>query len=357
MSVTIQAITSALSQVTEPDLKKDIISLELVKDIQVNNLDISFTVQMHNPAMHARKRMEEACAFAIERALGKEFKVHVNVQPLGSDRAPDQRAVLPGVKHIIAVGSGKGGVGKSTVTANLAAGLASLGYRVGLVDADIYGPSIPTMFDCVFQKPQGHREGARNYFLPVESYGVKLLSIGFFADPNQAVVWRGPMASKALGQMFTDGWWGPLDFMFIDLPPGTGDIHLTIIQQVPLSGAIVVTTPQEVALADARKAVSMFRLDSINVPVLGVVENMSWFTPEELPENKYYIFGKEGAKGMCEAMNVKLLAQIPLVQGIRESGDAGRPAVLQTGTINAKAFHGLINQVLQLMGEKQENPV
>jgi ATP-binding protein involved in chromosome partitioning len=357
MSVSIDAVRAALGTVVEPDLHKDIISLDLVSDIRVNGNDISFVVQVHNPAMHARKRMQEACEFAIHRSIGKEFTVHADIQPLGSSRAPEQRAVLPGVKHIIAVGSGKGGVGKSTVTANLAAGMAQRGYRVGLVDADIYGPSVPTMFDCVFEKPQGHKEGARNYILPLEHYGVKLLSIGFFANPDQAVVWRGPMASKALGQMFTDAWWGSLDFMFVDLPPGTGDIHLTLIQQVPLSGAIVVSTPQEVALADARKAVSMFRLPEINIPVIGVVENMAWFTPEELPDNRYYIFGKDGVRQLAENMHVPLLGQIPLVQGVRESGDAGRPAVLQNGTVTAGYFEQLLDALLVQIGEKQAERV
>lgn len=353
MSVTKEAVLGALSSVMEPDLKKDIVSLGLVDNVLIDGTSISFTVQIHSPAMHSRKRMEEACRFAIERALGMEFTVHVDVVPLGKERAPEQRAVLPGVKHIIAVGSGKGGVGKSTVTANLAAGVAKKGFRVGLVDADIYGPSMPTMFDCVFEKPEGHQEGARSYIKPVESYGVKLLSIGFFASPEQAVVWRGPMASKALGQMFTDSWWGPLDFMFIDLPPGTGDIHLSIVQQVPLSGAIVVSTPQEVALVDARKAVSMFRLDSMNVPVLGIVENMAWFTPEELPDNKYYIFGKDGVKQLSEHMDVRMLGQIPLVQGVRESGDAGRPAVLQDDTLIGQYFDALCSNVLDAVGEKE----
>jgi len=350
MSITKNAVLSVLSGVMEPDLKKDIVTLELVSDVLIDGVQISFTVQVHNPAMHARKRMEEACKFAIEKDLGREFQTHVSVVPLGKERAPEQRAILPSVKHIIAVGSGKGGVGKSTITANLAVGLAARGYKVGLVDADIYGPSIPTMFDCVFDKPQGHIEGGKSYIAPIEQYHVKLLSIGFFADPSQAVVWRGPMASKALGQMFTDAWWGPLDFMLIDLPPGTGDVHLTLISQVPLSGAIVVSTPQEVALADARKAVGMFNMPSINVPVLGLVENMAWFTPEELPDNKYFIFGKDGVKNLCENLNLPLLGQIPLVQSVRESGDAGRPAVLQHNSPVALAFEEIMNKLVQIVG-------
>jgi ATP-binding protein involved in chromosome partitioning len=335
-------IKEALSKVIEPDLKKDIIHLNLVSDISIEGTNIAFTVKVSNPAMHSKKRMEEACRFALQRQLGDNIHIHVNVVPLGDARSPEQRNILPGVKHVVAIASGKGGVGKSTITANLAAGLAKKGYRVGLIDADIYGPSMPIMFDCRLEKPMAIEVDEKTYIKPIESYGVKLLSIGFFADLNQAIVWRGPMASKALTQLFKDAWWGELDYMLIDLSPGTGDIHLSLIQVAPLSGVIIVSTPQEVALADARKGIDMFQLNSINIPVLGIVENMAWFTPEELPDHKYYIFGKDGAKLLAEQMNIPLLGQIPLVQSIRESGDAGRPAVLQENTPTAIAFDLLV---------------
>ena len=273
--------------------------------------------------------MQEACEFAIERAFGKDIKTAITIEALPKDRDPEIRTVLPNIKHIIAVASGKGGVGKSTITSNLAAGLAKQGYKVGLVDADIYGPSAPTMFDLVGQRPAGVEKDGKTLINPIESYGVKVLSIGFFSDPDQAVVWRGPMASKALNQLFKDANWEALDFLLSgDLPPGTGDIHLSLVQNVPLTGVVIVSTPQEVALADARKGINMFQMDSLKVPVIGLVENMAWFTPAELPNNKYYIFGKDGAKNLAESMNVPLLAQIPLVQSVRESGDVGRPSCI-----------------------------
>jgi len=344
--ITEENLKEALKKVIEPDLKKDIITLDLVSDIKIDGNNVSFTVKIVNPAMHAKKRMEEALEFALERAFGKDVNANVSLIPLPKDKEPEVRAVLSNVKHIIAVASGKGGVGKSTITANLAAGLAKLGYKVGLVDADIYGPSMPTMFDLVGQRPVGVEVDGKTLIQPIESYGVKILSIGFFADPEQAVVWRGPMATKALNQMFKDADWGDLDFMIVDLPPGTGDVHLTLVQNVPLTGAIIVSTPQEVALADARKGINMFRMDSLKVPVLGIVENMAWFTPEELPENKYFIFGKDGAKNLAEAMGVPLLAQIPLIQSVREAGDVGRPAVLQNNTRSSKVFEEMVKNIL-----------
>jgi len=344
MQITQDNLKEALKKVIEPDLKKDIITLDLVSDIKIEGNNISFTVKVFNPAMHAKKRMEEALEFALERAFGKDVNTNVSLIPLPKDKEPEIRAILSNVKHIIAVASGKGGVGKSTITANLAAGLAKLGYKVGLVDADIYGPSMPTMFDLVGQRPVGVEVDGKTLIQPIESYGVKILSIGFFADPDQAVVWRGPMATKALNQMFKDADWGDLDFMIVDLPPGTGDVHLTLVQNVPLTGAIIVSTPQEVALADARKGINMFRMDSLKVPVLGIVENMAWFTPEELPNNKYYIFGQDGAKNLAESMNVPLLAQIPLIQSVREAGDAGRPAVLQDNTLSSKVFEDFVRK-------------
>lgn len=344
MQISVEAVKEALKNVIEPDLKKDIITLDLVENIKVDGKKISFVVKVYNPAMHAKKRMQEALEFQLERAFGKDVDAEIALQPLPKDKEPEVRSVLSNVQNIIAVASGKGGVGKSTITANLAAGLAKLGYKVGLVDADIYGPSAPTMFDVVGHRPQGIEKDGKTLIQPVESHGVKILSIGFFADPDQAVVWRGPMATKALNQMFKDADWGELDFMIVDLPPGTGDVHLTLVQNVPLTGAIIVSTPQEVALADARKGVNMFRMDSLKVPVLGIVENMAYFTPAELPDNKYYIFGRDGAKNLAESMDVPLLAQVPIIQSVRESGDAGRPAVLQDDTVSSKVFDDFVRK-------------
>lgn len=345
MNTTKEEVLTALSSVLEPDLKKDIVTLNLVGDITIQETAISFTVQVHNPALHNRKKMEEACEFAIHRKISKDYKVKAEVIPLPQDRPADQRKVLPNVKNIIAVSSGKGGVGKSTITSNLAVGLAKKGYSVGLIDADIYGPSMPLMFDVAQEKPTTIDIDGKNYIKPVESYGVKLLSIGFFADMNQAIVWRGPMAAKALKQMFIDSYWGNLDYLIIDLPPGTGDIHLSLVQTVPVTGAVVVTTPQGIALADAKKGVGMFQMDSIEVPVLGIVENMAWFTPAELPENRYYIFGKEGGVELAKTLNTTLLGQIPLVQSICEAGEAGRPAILQDSTPQALALKEMVDQI------------
>jgi ATP-binding protein involved in chromosome partitioning len=347
MEITIDNIKLALSKVIEPDLNKDIISLALVENLTFENNIIKFTVKITNPAMHSKKRMKDACEFAFERAFGKDVKSDISIEALPKDKDPSIRTMLPNVKHIIAVASGKGGVGKSTITTNLACGLVKQGYKVGLVDADIYGPSAPTMFDLVGARPEGVEVNGKTLIKPLESHGVKILSIGFFSDPDQAVVWRGPMATKALNQMFKDAQWEDLDYLLIDLPPGTGDIHLTLVQNIPLTGVIVVSTPQEVALADARKGINMFTMDTLKVPVIGLVENMAWFTPEELPDNKYYIFGKDGAKNLAETMNVPLLAQIPLIQSVREAGDVGRPAVLQENTPSAKVFDEFVRTFVE----------
>ena len=345
MPITQEAILAALSRIIEPDLKKDIVELDLVREVVVDENTVHVTVEVSNPAMHSRKRMEEAVVFNLQQALGKEVKVVVTVNPLSGERA-GVRKVLPKVKHIIAVASGKGGVGKSTITANLAAGLAARGLKVGLIDADIYGPSMPLMFDVVHERPTTVEKDGKRWIVPVESYGVKLLSIGFFADPSQAIAWRGPMATKALEQLIKDADWGELDVMLVDLPPGTGDIHLSLVQAVPLTGAIIVSTPQPVALIDARKGVGLFNLPSVNVPVLGIIENMAWFTPAELPENKYYIFGKGGARALAEELKVPFLGEVPLIQSVREAGDVGRPAILQGDTPAAAPFRDLCEAVI-----------
>jgi len=343
MSVSKTAILEALANVQEPDLKKDIVTLNLVKIIRAEGNEIELDVKVSNPAMHAKQRMREACVFAIQRVLGNEFEVKVHVEAIsGEERSGELRRILPGVKHIIAVASGKGGVGKSTVSSNLAAGLAALGHKVGLLDADIYGPSVPTMFDVVLEKPRLIEVDGKQVMAPVESHGVKVLSIGFFTEGDQAVVWRGPMATKALNQMITDVEWGELDYMVVDLPPGTGDVHLSIVQTLPISAVVVVSTPQEVALVDARKGIAMFQLPAVNIPVLGLVENMSWFTPAELPENKYFIFGEGGTKRLAESLNLPVLGEIPLIQSIREAGDVGRPSVLQDNTTAARYWQSFL---------------
>lgn len=353
MELTRENVLEALGSVQEPELKKDIVSANLVEEIKIEGNSIQLKVYVSNPAMHARKRMQEALSFNLKRVFGEEIEVQAEVTGLPAEAKKSQRKILPEVKNVIAIASGKGGVGKSTVTANIAGGLAKAGYRVGIVDADIYGPSMPTMFDVVDERPTMLDVEGTPKINPVLSYGIKILSIGFFTEQDNAVVWRGPMAAKALTQMFTDAHWGELDYLLIDLPPGTGDIHLSLVQDVPLDGAVIVSTPQEVALADARKGVNMFKLDSINVPVLGIIENMAWFTPAELPENKYFIFGRDGAKNLAAGMNVPFLGHIPLVQSVREAGDAGRPAVFQDGTITSKAFEELVrNFVVEVEASK-----
>tara|TARA_R110002096_G_scaffold136909_9_gene289915 strand:+ start:2639 stop:3718 length:1080 start_codon:yes stop_codon:yes gene_type:complete len=348
MEVTIEKIIEALSHVIEPDLKKDVIALGLVSNIEYKSGIVNFDLKISNPALHNRKRIEEACNHQLKRFLGAEMKMKANISAMGKahEREPQHRTMLPGVKHIIAVASGKGGVGKSTVAANLAAGLAKKGHSVGLIDADIYGPSVPAMFDVSQEKPGTVQIDNKEYIQPVESYGVKMLSIGFFASPDQAAVWRGPMATKALIQLFNDAYWGELDYMIVDLPPGTGDVHLTMVQQIPLSGVVLVSTPQEIALVDVRKAIAMFSMPQINIPILGLVENMAYFTPEEFPDKKYYIFGKGGARNLAQMMKIHYLGEIPIVQSIREAGDIGRPAVLQKDTVQSKAFDKLVEQTI-----------
>jgi ATP-binding protein involved in chromosome partitioning len=343
MSITKEAILSALATVNDPDLKKDLVSLQMIKDVTVEGNKIRFTVVLTTPACPLKEKIKGDCEDAIEAAFGSEFSLDI-IMSSSVTSMRDQAPILPGVKNIIAIASGKGGVGKSTVTSNLAVALAKSGARVGLIDADISGPSIPVMFNCEHEQPEVKVVNGKNIIVPILQYGVKLLSIGFLTPPESAVVWRGPMASSALKQFVSDADWGELDYLLIDLPPGTSDIHLTLVQTVPLTGALIVTTPQKVALADAIKGLLMFKQPQINVPLLGIIENMAYFTPEELPDNKYFIFGKDGGKNLSEKYGVPFLGQIPLVQSVRESGDSGLPAVMKEGVI-ATVFQDLSEAV------------
>ncbi len=342
--MTREQVLDALSNVEEPDLKKDLVTLNMIKDVVIEGNKVDFTVVLTTPACPLKELIRNACINAIHHFLNDKAEVTVHMTANTSSNRSNQPA-LPGVKNIVAVASGKGGVGKSTVAANLAVAMAQTGARVGLVDADIYGPSQPIMFGVEHERLFVIEKDGRQLMVPVEKYGVKVLSIGFLADPSQAIVWRGPMASKALKQLFMDAEWGELDYLFIDLPPGTSDIHLTLVSAVPLTGAVIVSTPQEVALADARKGIMMFKMDAIKVPVLGLVENMAYFTPAELPENKYYIFGKDGGKKLADELGIPFLGQIPLVQSICEGGDSGNPIVNDENNPAAMAFLQLAGNV------------
>lgn len=345
--ITPEKVIEALKNVEEPDLKKDLVTLNMIKDVEVNDLDVSFTVVLTTPACPLKDLIRNACINAVKYYVNRDAKVTVNLTSNVTSRRTDAEELLPGVKNIIAVASGKGGVGKSTVAANLAVALAKTGARVGLIDADIFGPSQPIMFGVENERLYILEKDGRQLMEPVEAHGVKLLSIGFIADPSQAIVWRGPMASKALRQLFGDADWGELDYMLIDLPPGTSDIHLTLVSAVPVTGAVVVSTPQKVALADARKGIAMFQMPNINVPVLGLIENMAWFTPAELPQNKYFIFGKDGCSQLASELNLPLLGQIPLVQSICEGSDSGNPIVANEDSPDALAFLLLAKNVAQ----------
>ncbi len=343
-------ILEALQTISVPGEGQNMVESGAVKNIQVFGDEVVVDIIIKNPSLQARKKTEVSILQTIHRKVYEKAKITVNLKVEAATQ-PKVNEIkgkpIPGIQNIIAVASGKGGVGKSTITANLAVTLSKMGFKVGILDADIYGPSIPIMFDVATEKPLAVEVDGKSKMKPVENYGLKILSIGFFTQPNQAVVWRGPMAAKALNQMIFDAHWGELDFMLIDLPPGTGDIHLSIMQSLPITGAVIVSTPQEIALADARKGVAMFQQEAINVPVLGIVENMAYFTPEELPDNKYYIFGKEGAKRLAEDIGVPFLGEIPLVQSIREAGDAGRPAAMQTSTSLETAFQDMTKNVVQ----------
>lgn len=355
MKIEKKDIEAALSTITVPGEGANMIASGAVRNIMTFADEIVVDIVITNPALQAKKKVEADITSVLLDKVHADAKVKVNIKVEAPAKPEIKGKSVPNIKNIVAVASGKGGVGKSTVTANLAVTLAKMGFNVGVLDADIYGPSMPIMFDVEGEKPLAVRVGNVSKMKPVESYGVKILSIGFFTKANQAVVWRGPMASKALNQMIFDAAWGELDFLLIDLPPGTGDIHLSIMQSLPITGAVVVSTPQNVALADARKGVAMFQQESINVPVLGIIENMAYFTPEELPDNKYYIFGKEGAKNLAIDIDVPFLGEIPLVQSIREAGDVGRPAAMQTGTLLEASFEKLTQNVVQEVVNRNES--
>jgi ATP-binding protein involved in chromosome partitioning len=339
-------ILNALSTVEEPDLKKDLVSLNMIQNIDIQGNQVNFTVVLTTPACPLKELIRNNCEKAIHKLISPDIQVFISMTASVTS-IRDHTPLLPQVRNIVAVASGKGGVGKSTVTANLAMVLAQTGAKVGIIDADIFGPSMPTMFNCESARPGLVQRNGKQFLIPVEQYGIKLLSIGFLAPPDDAVVWRGPMASSALRQFIGDAEWGELDYLLIDMPPGTSDIHLTLVQTVPVTGAVIITTPQKVALADAQKGLAMFRQKQINVPILGVIENMAYFTPEELPENKYYIFGKDGGKILASRNQVPFLGEVPLVQSIRESGDKGKPFVMEVDNLTAKAFKEIAEKLAQ----------
>jgi ATP-binding protein involved in chromosome partitioning len=349
-------ILKALETITIAGEGKNMVESGAVQNVITFGDEVVVDLLISTPAMHIKKRAEDDIKKLIHEQFSSDAVVKVNIKVEAKENPNEIKGKsIPGISNIIAVASGKGGVGKSTTTANLAVTLAKMGFKVGVLDADIYGPSMPIMFDVENEKPISIEVEGKSKMKPIESYEIKLLSIGFFTSPSQAVIWRGPMASKALNQMIFDADWGQLDFMLIDLPPGTGDIHLSIMQALPITGAVVVSTPQNVALADARKGVAMFQSDAINVPVLGIIENMAYFTPEELPNNKYYIFGKEGAKNLAEDLQVPFLGEVPLVQSIREAGDYGRPAALQTASPLEKIYEEIARNVVQETVNRNEN--
>ncbi|MEI2824931.1 MAG: Mrp/NBP35 family ATP-binding protein [Chitinophagaceae bacterium] len=349
-------ILEALSNVQEPDLGKDLVTLNMVKDIEISGNKVSFTVVLTTPACPLKDMIKNACVNAIHLLVNKEADVTVNFTANTTSKRIDSGSILPKVKNIIAVVSGKGGVGKSTVAANLALAIAQGGAKVGLMDADIYGPSVPIMFGVRGERPMMIDVGEEKAMIaPLERYGLKLISIGLLVDEKSAVVWRGPMASSAIQQFVTDVYWDELDYLIVDMPPGTGDIHLTLMQTVQVTGAVIVTTPQDVALADAKKGIAMFGQAQLNVPVLGLVENMSYFTPKELPENKYYIFGKDGGKRLADEYDLPFLGQIPLVQSIREGGDQGVPVMMGDDDITKKAFQEFASTVVRSVAMRNAN--
>ena len=348
MSILKKDILAALESITAPGEGKSLVESNSVKNIVIFDKEIILDVEIGNPSLQAKKRVEVEIMKVIHEKVDPKADIKVNVTAIVKEKPSTKKPgkEISGVKNIIAVASGKGGVGKSSITSNLAISLSKMGFSVGILDADVYGPSTHLMFDVANEKPRSTTVDGRSKMKPVENYGIKILSLGFFTQPNQAVIWRGPMASKALNQMIFDADWGELDFLIIDLPPGTGDVHLSIVQALPLTGAVIVSTPQNIALADAKKGVAMFQQENIKVPVLGIVENMSYFTPAELPENKYYIFGKDGAKNLASDLKTKFLGEVPLVQSIRESGDFGSPVALQDGTELEEVFIDITKNML-----------
>ncbi|RYD51859.1 MAG: iron-sulfur cluster carrier protein ApbC [Sphingobacteriales bacterium] len=336
--ITQDAVMQALSHVQEPDLGKDLVTLGMIKDVQIDGMAVSFTVELTTPACPLKEMIEKACINAVHLLVSKEAQVTVNLTARTTTRRSDNGDLLPGVKNIIPVISGKGGVGKSTVAVNLALALAQEGAKVGLMDADIHGPSVPIMMGIRGERPRMMDVNGKGMIIPIEKYGIKTMSIGLLIDEKQAVIWRGPQVSSALKQFITDVYWGELDYLIIDMPPGTGDVQLTLVQTVPVTGAVVVSTPQAVAASDARKAIVMLKQPQINVPILGVIENMAYFTPAELPENKYYLFGQGGAQQMAEQFELPFIGELPIIQSIREGGDSGMPAVLDGGSPAREAF-------------------
>lgn len=356
MKFTKKEILKTLETVTAPGEGKSLVESNSVRNVLIFDDEVVVDVAISNPSLQAKKKIEVSIMKAIHDQINVKINVKVNVlveAPKNPNRIRGEE--IKGIKNIIAIASGKGGVGKSTVTVNLAISLQKMGFSVGVLDADVYGPSTHLMFDVANEKPISVNIEGRSKMKPIESYGVKILSLGFFTDANQAVIWRGAMASKALNQMIFDAHWGELDFLLIDLPPGTGDIHLSIVQAVPVTGAVIVSTPQSIALADAKKGVAMFQQEIIDVPVLGIVENMSYFTPKELPDNKYYIFGKDGARNLAADLKTKFLGEIPLVQSIREAGDVGHPAALQQNTPTEKAFAEITKKMLSELIKRNKN--
>ena len=359
MSFKKQDIYKALETITAPGEGKSLIENNNVTNIVSFGNDVEVDVTISNPTLQAKKKLESEISKAIKTTISQEIVVKVNIKVVKAAPKENPNLIrgkeIPNIKNIIAIASGKGGVGKSTITANTAISLAKMGFNVGVLDADIYGPSQHIMFDVEKAKPLSVNVDGRSKMKPVENYGVKLLSLGFFTNPNQAVIWRGPMASKALNQLIFDADWGELDFLLIDLPPGTGDVHLSIVQALPISGAVIVSTRQNIALADAKKGVAMFQQESINVPVLGIIENMAYFTPKELPNNKYYIFGQDGAKNLAIDIKTKFLGEIPLVQSIREAGDIGRPVALQNGSVLENSFSEITKEMVAELLKRNKN--
>jgi len=354
MSFSESQILELLRKVIHPVPAKDIITLNLVNSLKVEGKSISFTLEFPGFNDPLKSSIKKACLKILQDHLGNEAEINIDIRTSATPVERKRRQYLPEVRNIIAIASGKGGVGKSTVAVNLAIAFAGTGARVGLIDADIFGPSVPKMLKAEFVNPEIVKKEGKDQIIPVERYGIKALSIGFFVNPNDATIWRGPMASNAFQQLLGDADWGELDYMFVDLPPGTSDIHLTLVQSVPVTGAVIVSTPQDVALADAMKGINMFRTPSVNVPVLGLIENMAWFTPEELPGNRYYIFGKDGCKNLAGQFNLPLLGQIPLVQSIREGGDNGEPSVLKKGPVS-EAFKTIAdNLIIQVLKRNTE---